>query len=225
MVVFNYYKKYYKILEVRKVKKTIIIFCAVLTFAMTLSGCGGNSNVKDTSSPSVVNSNSSELETELETDISEKTEPTKSNNAESNTSSSASSSNSSSNVSSSSTSSMSTIEEYIEAIRPQIESISDSFKDVFEISVSSEGDNAMIYQYAYKEQLEVPDAGIFEETMETTMKSSYSVFGSMLESLRDTLNINDPKLIVRYVNADDSILYEKELTLSVIEEYNSSKSE
>lgn len=206
-------------------KKTIIIFCAVLTFAMALSGCGGNSNVKDTSSSNVVNSASSELETELETDISEETEPTKSTDIEINTSSSANSSKSSSNVSSSSTSSMNTIEEYIEAMRPQIESISDSFKDVFEISVSSEGNDTMIYQYAYKEQLEVPDAEVFEETMETTLKSSFSIFGSMLESLKDTLNIDDPKLIVRYVNADDSILYEKELTLSVIEEYNNSKSE
>lgn len=205
-------------------KKTIIIFCAVLTFAMALSGCGGNSNVKDTSS-NVVNSASSELKTELETDISEGTEETKSTDVESNTSSSASSSESSSNVSSSSISSMNTIEEYIEAMRPQIESISDSFKDVFEISVSSEGDDTLIYQYAYKEQLEVPDAEIFEETMETTLKSSYSTFGSMLETIRDTLDIDDPKLIVRYLNADDSVLYEKELTLSVIEEYNNSKSE
>lgn len=200
-------------------KKAIIIFCAVLTFAVTLSGCGGNSNVKDTSSNIVSSTSSTELETDI-TEETEETETTKSTEAENNSSATEISSKASSE-----TTSLNNIEEYVEAMRPQIEAIGDSFKDTFEVSVYSEGDDTLVYQYNYKQQLEVDDAKAFEETMGTTLEGSYSIFGNMLETLRDTLNIDNPKLIVKYINADDSVLFEKELTLSVIEEYNNSKSE
>lgn len=107
------------------------------------------------------------------------------------------------------------VEDYIQSdiIQSEIESANES-TDELNMEVLADGDT-LIYQYTYSETItDEEELDFYRETFETTLAESESTFVAVADSLYDVVDVKEPSVKVRYLNADGSLIYETEFKAS-----------
>ncbi len=104
------------------------------------------------------------------------------------------------------------IEEYINSdiLQSQMESLVDSMKDNgIQIEVKSE-DNKLIYEYTYT--TDIGDVDTVVSVLEQGLESNASTFETVASGLRLAVDIEDPVVVVRYLDKDGKELCSREFS-------------
>lgn len=103
----------------------------------------------------------------------------------------------------------STIDEYVksDAVQSQLESI-DMTGTGMTMDVYGE-DNKLVYEYTYDEEL---DADVAAGLLESQLESSSATFENVAKSLSEAVNVDNPVVVVKYLNPDGSEIYSKEFS-------------
>lgn len=105
-----------------------------------------------------------------------------------------------------------TVEDYLSKpeVKAQMDAMSESLgSSGMQIKISGEG-NKLIYDYTFDAQQDVPDE--LKTALEDAMTAQASVFSSIATTLKTEAKVSDPVVVVRYLNADGSLILEKEYT-------------
>lgn len=104
-----------------------------------------------------------------------------------------------------------TMKEYAESpdVQKQMQAIADLFKDSgLEFSMTGE-DNRLIFTYTYLEGVETSS---FEEAIEEIIEKITPTFEQIAGSLKNVVEVDNPVLVVRYLDADGTEVYSKEFS-------------
>ena len=104
------------------------------------------------------------------------------------------------------------VEDYLSKpeVKAQMDAMSDSLgSSGMQIEISGEG-NKLIYAYTFESQLDNLDE--VKTALEDAMEAQASVFSSIATTLKTEAKVSEPVVVVRYLNADGSLILEKEYT-------------
>lgn len=107
------------------------------------------------------------------------------------------------------------VEDYVNSdiIQSEVESTNENSDDI-KMEITAEGD-ALVYQYTYSETItDEEELAFCQETFESELSANESTFVDIADSLYDVADVKDPSVIVRYLNADGSVIYETEFPAS-----------
>lgn len=106
----------------------------------------------------------------------------------------------------------SSIEEYISSneVQNMVDSMNSNIEE-FEMNIKAE-DNALIYEYIYTEPIPEENIALVEETLKEAAKNQETVFNSVLDSIKLCVDVDSPVVLLRYYNADGTLLAEIEFT-------------
>lgn len=106
-----------------------------------------------------------------------------------------------------------TAEEFVKSdlISQTVETTRESAGDAMEFDIVSEGDNKVVYLYKYTEQVDV-DPDYFTEALD----SYEDVYVSVAKTVKSLVSFDNPIVVLKYVNADDSLIYAVEFDESGI---------
>lgn len=107
------------------------------------------------------------------------------------------------------------VEDYVNSdiIQSEVESTNENSDDI-KMEITAEGD-ALVYQYTYSETItDEEELAFYQETFESELSANESTFVDIADSLYDVADVKDPSVIVRYLNADGSVIYETEFPAS-----------
>ena len=103
----------------------------------------------------------------------------------------------------------STIQEYINSqVKPNESSFANSETT---IEVFEEDGNALVYQYRYREQVDLEEKDT-DAVIEATLKGVSKAFVNVAKELSKNVDVKNPKVVLRYLNADGKQIYQKEFT-------------
>lgn len=167
-------------------KRIVLFLCAVVA-AVSLTACGDNGTADNSVSP-VTESSAGEV-------------------SEENTISSAAATLESSPLQI--TEKLASVEEYL-AI-PQVQDQMDALSELMEsmgmtMTVAGEG-NKLIYTYTYVQQI---DAAAAKPQLESGLDAQESTMKSVASSLKLYVDVENPIVVVHYLNADGSEIYTRE---------------
>ncbi|MBQ9674070.1 MAG: DUF4854 domain-containing protein [Ruminococcus sp.] len=103
----------------------------------------------------------------------------------------------------------STIQEYIDATN--IQSEIDMTNADTSIEVFVEGEDKLVYEYKYNEQIDL-DKNDITKVIDATLKGVSAAFVNVAKELADNVDVKNPIVVLRYLNADGTNIYEKEFT-------------
>lgn len=115
----------------------------------------------------------------------------------------------------------STIQEYIKS--QSIPTEQDFENSETTIDIFAEDGNALVYQYTFKKQVDV-DKKDFDNVINSTLKGVSKAYVNVAKELSKNVNVKNPKVVLRYLNADGSKIYQKEFTKDTKIEENSTTS-
>ena len=75
-----------------------------------------------------------------------------------------------------------------------------------DISISGE-DNKLIYTYTYSQNV---DTSQMADTLKNAMASQADTFKNVASSIKAAVEVENPVVVVRYLNADGSEIYSEE---------------
>lgn len=106
----------------------------------------------------------------------------------------------------------SSLQDYVESdvVQSTFDSVKEQFEGVMDASILAEGNN-IVYQYKYLEQ--IPEEAL--ELTKSSLKESFSTQTSTYEYVADlveaSVGIDKAGVVVRILNADNSVIYEEQL--------------
>lgn len=105
------------------------------------------------------------------------------------------------------------VEEYVksEEIQNSLDSLRSSFSSYFDINITAEG-NKFIYEYKYIDQIDDSVLDATKEQLESNLEGQASTFENVASSLKLAVDVKNPVVVLRYYNADGSLILEKEFT-------------
>lgn len=179
----------------KKLLTSLVAVSILATMTFCVTGCGSTSNKAESSDVSQTSSVSEVSDIEDETDAEEATEEATEEDAESE-----------------SNSGKVKLEEYIssDAVQEYIDSINESQSDTV-MEIKADGDK-LIYEYTFSETIEEDGLDVAKETLESSIEQSKSVFTGLVDSMSDVIDVENPAVVVRYLNTDGSVIYEIEFT-------------
>ena len=104
------------------------------------------------------------------------------------------------------------IQEFLEtpAMKQQLEALSSTTEaGGMKIEITAE-DNKLIYSYTYNQQ--IPNVDTMKSALESATEAQSFTFEAVASSIKQSVNVNDPVVVVRYRNADGSEIFSKEFT-------------
>lgn len=104
------------------------------------------------------------------------------------------------------------IQEFLEtpAMKQQLEELSSTAEaGGMKIEITAE-DNKLIYSYTCNQQ--IPNVDTMKSALESATEAQSSTFEAAASSIKQSVNVNDPVVVVRYRNADGSEIFSKEFT-------------
>lgn len=181
----------------RKITKILTVLAALSVMAVSMAACS-NSDKKPSSSVSQPSAQESLWQ------------ESSSNNSEE--SSKTSKPSTSSKVSTSSAT-FANMEEYIASPDGQkiIESTRESAGDDMFFDLKAEG-NKLIYEYTYTEQCDEDMVEYMKEYFDSAMSSYESMYKNVVKLITELVNDDNASVAIRYLNADGSLIWEKEYT-------------
>lgn len=200
-----------------KMKKFLSVILATLVLSCS-TACGTSVN-SDTSSTNEVSSSAEELTAYSETEDS-KVEESKADESQEEIESEEEESEAESESEEEGEQSrqyknIETLEEYINlsSVQDTIKEMQEQYADTALIDLVAEG-NKLVYSFKLNEQLDAESVSIFSSTIDAQMDSLDSVYTSIAASINDMFGRDDTIVVVRYSNADGSVVWEKEFTES-----------
>lgn len=107
------------------------------------------------------------------------------------------------------------LEDYVNSdlIQAEVKTANESSSDI-KMEIFAEGD-ALVYEYTYNETVADEDElELYQQAFETELAKSEAGFVDIADSLYDVTTVKEPSVIVRYLNADGSLIYEQEFEAS-----------
>lgn len=107
------------------------------------------------------------------------------------------------------------LEDYVNSdlIQAEVKTANESSSDI-KMEIFAEGD-ALVYEYTYNETVADEDElELYQQAFETELAKSEAEFVDIADSLYDVTTVKEPSVIVRYLNADGSLIYEQEFEAS-----------
>lgn len=104
-----------------------------------------------------------------------------------------------------------TVEEYVnsDAVQAELETALAQLEGSgMQMEVYGEG-NKLVYSYTYDVELDVELAA---PLLEDAMASESATFEEVAESLKDAVDVENPTVVVEYLNPDGSVIYSAEFT-------------
>ncbi len=180
------------------------IFEALITACMALSLAACSNPVDQIISPTQGSSTVNQSSTESSNTESSNTESSEESSKES------SIQESSEDESSSSDQSGTSLEEYIltDDIRSLVKQIQKSGEGVLDFDIKAEDDHTVVYEYTYVDQLSDSKVQSAKKTIDETLKASESTYISSVEYFEQETGVDGIILIMRYINADGTNVYE-----------------
>lgn len=107
------------------------------------------------------------------------------------------------------------LDEFIKSDEAQqvVDQVQETAGDVMTFELLVEDGNKLIYQYTYNEQMDVD-----MDALKDGVNSLTSMYASSAEAIEQMVNVEDPYLVIRYMNADDTLIYEKAFNADSVEE-------
>ncbi|MGO5164287.1 MULTISPECIES: DUF4854 domain-containing protein [unclassified Candidatus Paralachnospira] len=94
-----------------------------------------------------------------------------------------------------------------DAVQSQLSSLKESLSaSGMDISISGE-DNKLIYTYTYSQNV---DTSQMADTLKNAMASQADTFKNVASSIKAAVEVENPVVVVRYLNADGSEIYSEE---------------
>ncbi len=103
------------------------------------------------------------------------------------------------------------VEDYLanEQVQEQLQPSIDSVKNMgLDLKITGEG-NKLIYTYTYTTQLD--EDGVAEQLKEG-LNAQASSFEGVASNLKDVINVDNPVVVVTYLNKDGTVLHTQEFT-------------
>ena len=103
------------------------------------------------------------------------------------------------------------VEDYLanEQVQEQLQPSIDSVKNMgLDLKITGEG-NKLIYTYTYATQLD--EDGVAEQWKEW-LNAQASSFEGVASNLKDVINVDNPVVVVTYLNKDGTVLHTQEFT-------------
>lgn len=103
------------------------------------------------------------------------------------------------------------VEDYLanEQVQEQLQPSIDSVKNMgLDLKITGEG-NKLIYTYTYATQLD--EDGVAEQLKEG-LNAQASSFEGVASNLKDVINVDNPVVVVTYLNKDGTVLHTQEFT-------------
>ena len=103
------------------------------------------------------------------------------------------------------------VEDYLanEQVQEQLQPSIDSVKNMgMDLKITGEG-NKLIYTYTYATQLD--EDGVAEQLKEG-LNAQASTFEGVASNLKDIINVDNPVVVVTYLNKDGTVLHTQEFT-------------
>ena len=103
------------------------------------------------------------------------------------------------------------VEDYLanEQVQEQLQPSIDSVKNMgLDLKIIGEG-NKLIYTYTYATQLD--EDGVAEQLKEG-LNAQASSFEGVASNLKDVINVDNPVVVVTYLNKDGTVLHTQEFT-------------
>ena len=99
------------------------------------------------------------------------------------------------------------VEEYISdpAVSKSLDSANDSFGDKVTFAYHAEGDK-LVYDYTYTEYYNETALTTIRTALESSLEKNADSFNQVVDVLKKTVNVAEPKLEVNYHNNDGSII-------------------
>ncbi len=101
------------------------------------------------------------------------------------------------------------MEKYVKSdeVQSTIETLKESLGSTLDIDIKGE-DNKLIYEYAYTSQIE--DVESAKSTLDSGLEAQKTTFVNVANSLKDAVDVENPVVVVRYLNADGTLITEAE---------------
>lgn len=109
------------------------------------------------------------------------------------------------------------LEEYInsEEVQNIFEETKNSLKNQsVNFNIKAE-DKKIVYEYKYKEQINNKSLDEVSDILEKGLKEYEDVYINLAEHIENIVNIEGVTIAIRYINLDDSIIFEKEYTKKI----------
>ena len=111
-----------------------------------------------------------------------------------------------------------TIDEFIESDQAQqiVTQVQETAGDIMTFKLLAEDGNKLIYEYTYAEQIEV-DVDVIRDSL----NSMTSTYAASAEYIGQIVNVENPYVVIRYVNADGTLIYEQAFNADSVYEESS----
>lgn len=103
------------------------------------------------------------------------------------------------------------VEDYLanEQVQEQLQPSIDSVKNMgMDLEITGEG-NKLIYTYTFTTQLD--EDGVAEQ-LKTGLDAQASTFEGVASNLKDIVNVDNPVVVVTYLNKDGTVLHSQEFS-------------
>ncbi len=104
------------------------------------------------------------------------------------------------------------LEDYIESdvVKNSFESAKEQYEGVMDVDILAE-DNNLVYQYKYLEQIPEEALELTESTLKDTFSAQSSTFEYIVKILESSVEVEDPGVVIRVLNADETVIYEEQI--------------
>ena len=111
------------------------------------------------------------------------------------------------------------IQEYIDypVNYEALDSVKESFADTLDFEFYAE-DDTLVYEYTYIDQIADGAVDTVKESLDENLESLSSTYKITIRDLVSRVDVEDPKLCIKYVNADGTLITEKTFDKSLLDE-------
>ena len=105
-----------------------------------------------------------------------------------------------------------TVKEYLETpqVKAEIDaSVEKNTTDTMSMSVYAEGDDMLVYDYAFKQTYGENEVPALKASLDDSLEKNASTFQDVVTSLNNYISVENPKVKVIYRNGDESVITER----------------
>jgi len=102
------------------------------------------------------------------------------------------------------------LEDYVasDAIRSYVDSTNESSESSgIKMEILADGDK-LIYEYTYTDPIDEENVDAAKEMLDSAMEQEKSTFEGVVDALSESVDVQNPSVTVRYLNADGSVITE-----------------
>lgn len=119
------------------------------------------------------------------------------------------------------------IDEYLAhpSVKAVLDNAKEQYKSLYDINVYADGDNVLVYEYKLLDQVPNDSFKALESSLEKQMESQAALIKPLMRELNAYVDIDDPKVTLRFLNKDGSKIFEYTFDSSILNEEETTKAE